>query len=191
MENTTKKFYVYVYIDPETLEPFYIGKGQGRRDKFHLSEAKCWDGKYTKGKNGTKLARIRKILQSGRSPIISKVFITDNEMAACEEEARLVKLHRDTLTNIVDGGTGGRSGELNTMYGKTHSEEAKQKIRDIRAKEKLNPNYTQRMITSNPRSIPVTDGKTKYLSIRDYGRINGLSRGVSNRHFAKGLIYPI
>lgn len=31
-------YYVYVYIDPRSLEEFYYGKGKGSRKYAHLSE---------------------------------------------------------------------------------------------------------------------------------------------------------
>ena len=40
------KYYVYVYSDPDTKKPFYVGKGKGNRVFSHLmqegeSEKKC------------------------------------------------------------------------------------------------------------------------------------------------------
>ncbi len=32
-------YYVYVYIDPRSLEEFYYGKGSGSRKVIHLDEA--------------------------------------------------------------------------------------------------------------------------------------------------------
>ena len=29
-------FYVYLYLDPENLDPFYVGKGKGKRVWDHL-----------------------------------------------------------------------------------------------------------------------------------------------------------
>ena len=31
-------YYVYLYIDPRTAKPFYVGKGKGRRLLAHLSD---------------------------------------------------------------------------------------------------------------------------------------------------------
>jgi uncharacterized protein len=33
-------FYVYLYFDPRTDQPFYVGKGQGDRGFFHLKHCK-------------------------------------------------------------------------------------------------------------------------------------------------------
>lgn len=30
-------YYCYVYYDPRTMIPFYVGKGKGSRDRYHLS----------------------------------------------------------------------------------------------------------------------------------------------------------
>lgn len=32
------KYYVYVYSDPDTKEPFYVGKGKGNRAFQHLDD---------------------------------------------------------------------------------------------------------------------------------------------------------
>ena len=110
-------FYVYVYcnpLKPSTLhecgfEPFYVGKGQRDREKYHLSE-ECllFDG------NRHKTNTIKKILRKGLKPIIVRVIESDDEDFIYSEEKRLISYwgRRDTengvLCNLTDGGEGKR-----------------------------------------------------------------------------------
>jgi hypothetical protein len=96
-------FYVYVYYHPETNLPFYIGKGTGTRYLKHLSETK------ENTENYKKWAVIQGLRNKGLEPIIKKVFETDNEDDAYNEELKLIKLYgrRDIdqggiLTNICE-----------------------------------------------------------------------------------------
>ena len=73
------KFYVYVYFDSRkqgsfkfgeyvfNYEPFYVGKGFGRRWRKHLIEAKNY-----KDTNKEKCNLIREIWSQGKEPIIIK-----------------------------------------------------------------------------------------------------------------------
>jgi hypothetical protein len=96
-------FYVYVYYHPETNLPFYIGKGTGTRYLKHLTETK------ENTENYKKWAVIQGLRNKGLEPIIKKVFETNNENDAYNEELRLIKLYgrRDIdqdgiLTNICE-----------------------------------------------------------------------------------------
>lgn len=64
------KFYVYVYIDPRTDLPFYIGKGCGKRAYTHLKETK------DDTENKMKYAYIKGLKNKGLEPIIQ--FINSN-----------------------------------------------------------------------------------------------------------------
>ena len=96
-------FYVYVYFHPVTKVPFYVGKGTGTRYKKHLSETK------ENTENYKKWAVIQGLRNRGLEPLIKKVFETENEVDAYNEETRLIMLYgrRDIdingiLTNICN-----------------------------------------------------------------------------------------
>lgn len=185
----SRKFYVYVYFDPETMEPFYVGKGFGNRDRVHLSETRCWDGIWRPGKNASKMLRIKDLWKRGLEPLIQRVFFTDIEDEALKEEARLVSLWKDKVTNLTEGGYGGLAGERNGMYNRTHSEETKAKLRAVRAQEKLDPNYTKNKVARNPRSTEVTDGTNTYPSISEAARSLNIGLTAARNMLKRGQLY--
>ncbi len=96
-------YYVYVYYHPETNVPFYVGKGTGTRYKKHLLETK------ENTENYKKWAVIQGLRNKGLEPVIKKVFETEYEIDAYNEETRLIILYgrRDIdingiLTNICE-----------------------------------------------------------------------------------------
>ena len=138
----SNEFYVYSYESPNTGVPFYIGKGKGNRHIYHLLEAKK---EHTADKNKHKISKIKKILASGKEPVINIVMGNMTEEDAFELEEFLIQeigradIGLGTLTNLSDGGEGGKGidhkGEKNPMYGKegywknkSHSKETKLKI---------------------------------------------------------------
>ncbi|HET8688656.1 MAG TPA: NUMOD3 domain-containing DNA-binding protein [Methanosarcina sp.] len=129
-------YYVYVYSHPETGIPFYVGKGKGNRYKKHLKETK------ENTENYKKWAFIEGLRNKGLEPIIEKVFNSDNEDAAYNEEERLIKhygrkdIDKDgILTNICESS---RPPKRN----KPLTEEHKQKISDAhKGHAAYNPDY--------------------------------------------------
>lgn len=92
-----KKFYIYQYIDPLTMLPFYIGKGCDNRYLFHLTE--------TSGntENKKKYAYIEGLRNKGITPIIEKVAEDLDEIQAYELEEKLIVQYgrRDIDTNGI------------------------------------------------------------------------------------------
>ena len=131
MEN---KYYVYEWIRLDTNEPFYVGKGCGNR----------WKERYRK--NPYFMNIINKV------PCVVNI-LHDNldEQTAFGLEVWYIREYRDIIgykmCNINDGGEGqSLCGELNSFYGKEHTDETKNKISSIRiesgiAKGENNPNY--------------------------------------------------
>lgn len=100
-------YYVYVYRNPCTNIPFYVGLGKGNRWRSHINEAV----KYKK-RNPQKEKMIRDIIKTGRMPVVEFVFHDIGRDAACREEIRLIEKYKRTvdggsLTNVTLGGDGG------------------------------------------------------------------------------------
>ena len=109
-------FYVYLYLDPRKpheeygFEPFYAGKGKGKRDQVHLK-------KLNKDRtNLHKSNRIKTIIrETGQNPPIIRVADALDEGTAYDLEksviARLgrVDLGTGCLLNLTDGGDGCRN----------------------------------------------------------------------------------
>lgn len=109
--------YVYIYVDPKSKEPFYVGKGYGERMFGHLYEAKTI-GRFKKGvrANWHKVHKIRKIQrEQGTDPDIQIYENGLTEKKAFSIERKLIKkigrsdLGLGPLLNLTDGGEG-RSG---------------------------------------------------------------------------------
>lgn len=139
-----KKYYVYEYIDPNTNKPFYIGKGKGDRFLHHIKRLRDTD-------NPHKTNKIKKLLHEGTPPIINIIQsgLTESE-AFNLENVLIIKLGRvniktGILLNLSDGGEGQSGwipndnyrkkmsnsvkGDKNGMFGKKHTEETKEKIK--------------------------------------------------------------
>jgi hypothetical protein len=154
MENKT--FFVYLYKNPlKNNEIFYVGygdhlrKGGGCRAYDHLNEVKR--GRISK--NLHKYYTIKKILDGGSSPIIEIILnnVTKKEATDLEKELRIK--HKDTLTNIANGGDGGDTFTNQPLWKKNiirkklknkvptiHSEEWKSQLSEMRKKDG-NPFY--------------------------------------------------
>lgn len=93
-------FYVYVYSDPTTNTPFYVGKGKGDRAYKHLRETK------ENTENYLKYCKIKSLLNRGILPKIDIVFESDDEQLCLDKELELIieygrKVDGGLLTNMV------------------------------------------------------------------------------------------
>jgi hypothetical protein len=102
------EFYVYIYKDPSKdyngkPEPFYVGKGSGRRV-------------FVKKSNKQVLGRIRNLKESGIDPIITKIIVGTNEGFTFGIERLFIKrigrkdLGTGPLLNHTNGGEGASGG---------------------------------------------------------------------------------
>lgn len=141
-------FYVYAYLDPRKkdnfvyekyrfdYEPFYIGKGNGKRLNEHLRKSQLKE-------NTLKNKKIKKILNEGLNPIIIKISSNLFEVDAFELEIKLIKtigrldLKTGPLANLTNGGDGisgliktkkHRSRLSSSLKGIKRSEETRKKI---------------------------------------------------------------
>lgn len=109
----TNKYFTYALIDPRTNTPFYIGKGSGKRDQVHLTEA---HGSPSRWINSLKCRRILAIESSGLSVVVQRLHegLTEEEAYLCEQReiSKWGKIIDGSgcLTNISDGGEGGSGG---------------------------------------------------------------------------------
>lgn len=97
-------YYVYVYSDPDTKEPFYVGKGKGDRVFSHLKEEK----------DNEKTQKIKEIEnRPGKKEPIIEILAhgLDEETALKVEAAAIDLIGIDNLTNQ-------QRGYKSTTYGK-------------------------------------------------------------------------
>ena len=89
------KYYVYIYLDPDTNKIFYVGKGKGDRAFSHLKDQSEND----------KVKKIAEIRGKGKTPKIEiLVHGLENEETALKVEAAVIDLIGiDNLTNRVHG----------------------------------------------------------------------------------------
>ena len=115
-------YYVYVFLREDKFSPYYVGKGRGRR----LYNG--WGRVTRRPKDPNRIVKIKENL---------------SEFDAFALETILIKFwgrldnNTGVLRNRTDGGDGtpgmDRSGESNGMYGRKHSPETIQKMREARA----------------------------------------------------------
>lgn len=90
-------YYIYSYLDPFTMLPFYIGKGSKSRAFKHLDET------YQNTENKKKYARIESLRKKGCEPIIEFLHINiADEMEAYEIEKSYI--HQFGRLGIDEGG---------------------------------------------------------------------------------------
>lgn len=95
-------YYVYVYSDPDTHKPFYVGKGKGDRAFQHLADQSESD----------KAKKIEEIRARGKEPVIEILAHDLDEKTAFKVEAAAIDLIGiKNLTNL-------QRGHESSLYGK-------------------------------------------------------------------------
>ena len=88
------KYYVYVYSDPDTKKPFYIGKGKGNRCFHHLFQVG----------ESEKIQKLQQLKDEGKEPLIEiLVHGVDEETAFKVEAAAIDLIGIENLTNLQKG----------------------------------------------------------------------------------------
>lgn len=151
-----KKFYVYELRDSEGV-CFYVGKGTGKRMHQHNYYARSGSVKsYV-------VSRIQKMMREGASYTAHKVFETDTESEALQEEVRLIAFHgRSRLTNLTDGGEG--------VSGLVMKPESRERMRQAKLRRRPD-GYTpchKKKITD----YPLKDWDPDYLDSRFFSHID-------------------
>lgn len=91
----SRNYYAYVYFDPETHRPIYVGKGCGHRALTHLK---------TNNKRSPKYKALKEIWDEGKKPIIQIVQWNMTEKEAFKVESALLECFGlRHLTNKVSG----------------------------------------------------------------------------------------
>ena len=150
-------FYCYMYVDPATGVPFYVGKGQRSR---------AWS--YTAHSHNkwlmSKLDDIRNNYKSKEFVVVVEENLTEEQAFEMEEE--LVnkygkRFDGGILWNIADGGA---RGAKNTGMTWTHSEETKQKYKDAwtpERKEQMS-GYSKRYVRDESWCRKISESKRKF-----------------------------
>lgn len=119
-------YYVYLLKNPETREPFYVGKGKNKRAYSHLNGVDK--------SNRLKQKYIEKLKERGLKPIIEFYKSNICEKEAFDIEKKLIKRYgrisknNGFLTNILSGGQG-LGDENNPNFNNKWSIEQKEKAK--------------------------------------------------------------
>lgn len=85
MSINEREFYVYIYRDPRSMKPFYVGKGKKNRMFHHLNET------FENTENKKKWGYIKGLRNKGLEPIVGRYSKNLTEKQAYELEERLIK----------------------------------------------------------------------------------------------------
>jgi hypothetical protein len=160
--------YIYIHIDPRTLEIRYVGKGSKKR---------AWDFIRRKAHHACWIKNLNK---NHLKPIVEILMDNLLEDEAYLFERKCIKLYRDlgySLTNIGEGGECGPRlpGKLNGFYGKKHDEKTR-KLMSERQRESLknnperirsgskNPMFGKRGVLHPNYGKPLPDWQKKLIS---------------------------
>ena len=116
-------YYVYVYSDPDTKKPFYVGKGKGNRAFQHLDDQSEND----------KVRKIAEIKARGKEPLIEiLVHGLDEETALKVEAAAIDLIGIDHLTNQQRGHDSSTYGKIEVSMLEARYVRKKLSLEDIK-----------------------------------------------------------
>ena len=187
-----KQFFVYVYLDPRKpgkfsydemsflFEPFYVGKGKGRRFQDHLK----YPERKRKGYFKDKLLKI--LSEFSKEDIKNYILILRNnliEQEALDLEKELIEkigradLKKGSLTNLTDGGEG--------TSGLLIKEETRKKLSDVNIGKKLSKETRKKLSDINSGSNHPNFGKKFSEEAKKKMSNAKIGKELSNEHKRK------
>jgi hypothetical protein len=156
-------FYAYALIDPRDNKPFYIGKGQRYRYKYHFREAR------NTTKNSKKLQKIRKIESLGLEVIVKKLIENVSDSVAKEVEMFVIAECLNFGVNLCNETMGGEG-----SVGYKHSKESLAKIsasqKGKKVSEETRKKISDYVKKNNPMHKPEVVAKISGSNSHFYGR---------------------
>jgi hypothetical protein len=164
-------YYVYHLVNPTTGMPFYVGKGKNRRCYQHLSDTM----KTSRNKRLT--GHILKLRAKGIEPVILKVQENMTEKYAYDlEELEIRKYGRigydegGILFNFyLANKPVPKYGELNSFYGRTHSEDTKKLIGDKNRGRKCSEK-NKKLTSERFKGVPKSEEQRRKMGEKARGR---------------------
>lgn len=175
-------YYIYCLIDPRNKKPFYIGKGKitkGRMPRYlqHLHKAKNGDMLQ----NPKKFNKIINIIDSGFEDLeYNFLFYTNDDIEINVKEIEYISLYRSLydMTNLADGGLGGKTLPISPKKGTSPSEETRYKMSrakigklgnrsgkkaSVETKDRIKVSRSKQTGENEPRLAKLSDEKKKEI----------------------------
>ena len=192
-------YYVYAWYYVDTGEIFYIGKGKNNRYK----ERKVHRNQFFKN-----------ILAKHKENVDAKILESNmTESVALAREKQLISEYwkiGQCKANLHEGGCGGntgnynnpersrklsesakkRTGSKNSMYGRTHSADARLKISQANIGKHLTEEHIRKLIAVNTGRIK-TESELRKLSLANKGRKHSKMQTLHNKQSQSKNIYEV
>jgi hypothetical protein len=177
LQDLNNMFYVYAHIRPDTNKVFYIGKGKNERYLSNRCRNRHWKFIVTKN-GGTFLSRILRKCETEELAIVL--------------EKQYIRVFRfifgvGYLTNISEGGIGGKTTEIVWNKGKKASEEHKKNLRKPKS-ERGRANIRNARLeqfkdpTNHPRWLGfIMTPKGVFRTQKEAAKANGISQSYLHK----------
>lgn len=184
--NKVREYYLYRHIRLDTNQPFYIGIGVKYLDSSRIYGFRT---EYARAfaKEKSRNAHWKNIIKLNPNYKIEILFETSNIEEIIEKEKEFIKLYKDTLCNLTEGGLG--------IQSFNHTEESKKKIgksskRRVRKKGyKLNLSEEGRKsLSESSKNRKISIETRQKISKSKIGNKNGLGHKISEEHKQKLIL---